>query len=78
MAFIIPASGAQISLGKVNQAFTNNLPGSLGNAPTGGQNIKLSAVLGANPTYGISQSTGTQIKFSLTFGGKPTPYDYPG
>jgi len=76
MAFFVPASGAQISFGKVNKAFTNNAPGSAGNAPSGGQNIKLSAVLGANPVYTVSQSTGTEIKFSLTFGGKPTPYDY--
>jgi len=78
MAFVTPASGNEISFGKVNQAFTNNLPGSTGNAPSGGQNIKLSAVLGANPTYGINQNTGTQISFSLQFGNLPTPYNYPG
>ncbi len=74
---ILPATGAQISFGKVNQAFTNNTPGSAGNAPSGGQNIKLSAVLGANAAYGILQSPGTPIKFSATFGGKTTPFPYP-
>jgi len=78
MANLIPPTGAQISFGAVNQAFTNLTPGSTGNAPSGGQNIKLSAVLGSKPTYGIGQTTGTQISFSLTFGGKSTPYNYPG
>jgi hypothetical protein len=80
VAFITPVTGAEISFGKVNQAFAppgNRTPGSPGNAPAGGQNIKLSAVLGANPIYGIGQTAGTQIKFSQTFGGRPTPYPYP-
>jgi hypothetical protein len=73
----IPATGNAISFGKVNQAFTNLSPGSAGNAPSGGQNIKLSAVLGNNATYGINQTAGTQISFSATFGGKTTPFNYP-
>lgn len=76
MAFIVPATGSQISFGKVNKAFTNNIPGSAGNAPAGGQNIKLSAILGANAVYTVNQTPGTQIRFSQTFGGKATPYDY--
>ena len=72
----LPATGSQISFGQVNQAFTNNTPGSAGNAPSGGQNIKLSAVLGNNAAYGIGQTAGTQISFSSTFGGKNTPYNY--
>ena len=71
---VLPATGSAISFGQVNRAFTNNVPGAAGNAPTGGQNIKLSAVLGNNATYGIGQTAGTQIKFSATFGGKTTPY----
>jgi hypothetical protein len=70
----LPASGAQISFGQVNRVFTNNTPGSAGNAPLGGRNIKLSAVLGSQPIYTIGQATGTQISFSLTFGGKTGPY----
>ena len=73
----LPATGAAISFGKVNQAYTNLTPGSTGNAPSGGQNIKLSAVLGANATYGVNQTAGTQISFSATFGGRTTPYAYP-
>lgn len=73
---ILPATGSAISFGQVNQGFTNNTPGSAGNAPSGGQNIKLSAVLGANPTYTVNQTAGTQISFSSTFGGKTTPYNY--
>lgn len=72
----LPATGSQLSFGQVNQAFTNNTPGSAGNAPSGGQNIKLSSVLGNNATYGIGQAVGTQISFSATFGGKNTPYNY--
>jgi hypothetical protein len=70
----LPATGAQLSFGQVNRGFTNNAPGAAGNAPTGGQNIKLSSVLGNNEAYGIIQASGTQIKFSSTFGGKTTPY----
>jgi len=71
---VLPATGSAISFGQVNRAFTNQTPGATGNAPAGGQNIKLSAVLGNNATYGISQVAGTQIKFAATFGGKTTPY----
>jgi hypothetical protein len=70
----LPATGSQISFGQVNRVFTNNAPGAAGNAPAGGQNIKLSAVLGNNATYTIGQAAGTQIKFSNTFGNKSGPY----
>lgn len=73
---ILPATGAQLSFGQVNRGFTNNVPGAAGNAPSGGQNIKLSSVLGNNAAYGINQTAGTQIKFSATFGGKTTPYGF--
>ena len=70
----LPGTGSQISFGRVNKVFTNNDPGAAGNAPSGGQNIKLSAVLGNNATYTIGQAVGTQIKFSATFGNKSGPY----
>lgn len=70
----IPGSGAQISFGAVNQSFTNFTPGSAGSAPSGGQNIKLSSILGNKPIYTVNQSTGTQISFSLVFGGKVPPF----
>jgi len=66
----LPATGSQISFGQVNRVFTGNTPGAAGNAPSGGQNIKLSAVLGNNGTYGVGQAVGTQIRFSATFGGR--------
>ena len=75
----LPATGSAISFGQVNQAFAppgGVTPGSAGNAPSGGQNIKLSAILGNNATYGINQAAGTQIRFSQTFSGKVTPYSY--
>jgi len=70
----LPATGSAISFGQVNRVFTNQTPGAAGNAPSGGQNIKLSAVLGNSATYGINQTVGTQIRFSATFGGKIGPY----
>ena len=70
----LPATGSQISFGQVNRVFTNNTPGAAGNAPSGGQNIKLSAVLGNNATYGVLQAVGTQIRFSATFGGRIGPF----
>lgn len=77
MAGYLPGTGSQLSFGGVNRAFTANAPGSAGNAPSGGQNIKLSAVLGGNSTYTVNQTTGTQISFSATFGGKYYPNTYP-
>jgi hypothetical protein len=70
----LPATGSAISFGQVNRVFTNQTPGAAGNAPAGGQNIRLSAVLGNNATYGIGQAVGTNIRFSFTFGGKTGPY----
>jgi hypothetical protein len=76
MPGFLPATGSQISFGRVNQAYTNNVPGSAGSAPSGGQNISLSSVLGSNPTYGVGQTTGTQISFAATFGGRFYPFTY--
>lgn len=77
---ILPGTGSAIAMGKVHQAFTNITPGTAGDANTsgtgGGQNIKLSAILGAG--FGnIGYVAGTEIKFSQTFGGKTTPFNYP-
>ena len=75
----LPATGSAISFGQVNQAFAppgGRTPGSAGNAPAGGQNIRLSAVLGADSTYGTTQPAGTQISFALRFWGKVGPYSY--
>ena len=75
----LPVTGSQISFGQVNQAFAppgGRTPGSAGNAPAGGQNIKLSEILGNNATYGINQAVGTQIRFSQTFWAKVGPYSY--
>jgi hypothetical protein len=69
-----PATGAQIAFGQVNRAYTNIAPNTAGTAPSGGQNIKLSSILGSNPTYTIGQAAGTPISISVTFGGKTTPY----
>lgn len=72
----VPATGAEVTFARVNKGFTNCAVGAAGNAPAGGQNIRLSAILGACSTYGISQTAGTQIRFSATFGGRTTPYTY--
>lgn len=79
MAGILPATGSAIAMGRVNQAFSNWTPGAGGNAngsvnPSGGgNNIKLSAILGVS--YG-GKSLGAQISLSATFGGIVTPYTY--
>jgi len=75
---ILPLTGSTIKMGSVYRAYTNVNPGTPGNATpsgpyTGGQNIKLSAVLGAG--FG-GVSSGSPISFSQTFGGKTTPHDY--
>ena len=76
----LPITGSQISFGQVNQAFAppgTRTPGSAGNAPSGGQNIKLSAVLGANINSHpgeITIAAGTAIRFSYSFGGRTGPY----
>lgn len=75
----LPASGSAISFGQVNQAFTSYTPGATGNAPAGGQTIKLSGVLGGQTIYHPSDSvisTGTLISLSLTFGGKSYTVNY--
>ena len=71
---ITAATGSAISFGRVHKVFTNNDPGAAGNAPAGGQNIRLSSVLGANSTYGTPQAAGTQISFALRFWGQSGPY----
>jgi len=73
MALLTPGTGSAIAMGKVQQAFNNVTPGTGGNAPTGTQNVKLSAVLGVN--YG-GKAAGQSIPFSATLGGKVTNYNY--
>lgn len=63
---VLPATGSAIKMGGVKQAYTNAAPGA-------GQNIKLSATLGA--LYG-GKIAGAVIAFSSTFGGKTAPYTY--
>lgn len=70
---ILPATGSAIAMGRVQQAYNNVTVGTGGNAPTGTQNVKLSAVLGVN--YG-GKVAGAPIQFSATFGGKTTPHGY--
>lgn len=66
MASVLPATGSAIKMGGVKLAYTNV-------APATGQNIALSATLGAS--YG-GKVSGSQISFSSTFGGKTAPYTY--
>lgn len=76
MPGFLPATGSEISFGRVNRAFTNYAPGAAGNAPVGGQNIALSSILGNRSQYGIGQAVGTQISFSSRFGGRYYPFTY--
>jgi hypothetical protein len=63
---ILPATMAEITMGRVYTSYTNA-------APTAGSNIRLSATLGVN--YG-GKAASAQISFSSTFGGQTTPYTY--
>lgn len=63
---LLPATGSEISMGRVRKAITTNTN------PTTGDNIGLSGTLGVS----VGQSAGTQITLSSTFGGKTVPYTY--
>jgi hypothetical protein len=77
MAGNLPATGSALSFGRVNQAYTTYAPGAGASAPSGGTNIRLSAVLGASATYGSpSKTAGTQISFAAHFSGRFYPYTY--
>jgi hypothetical protein len=62
---ILPATGSEIVMGRVKQAYTNVAPGA-------SQNITLSGTLGAY----MGHTAGTQISLSSRFGGQTTPYAY--
>jgi hypothetical protein len=62
---LLPATGSEITMGRVRKAYNNVAPGA-------GQNITLSANLG--PYKG--KAAGTAISMSSTFGGATSPYVY--
>jgi hypothetical protein len=62
---ILPATGTEIVMGRVKKAYSNV-------AAAAGQNIRLSATLGAY----VGQSASTQISLSSRFGGQTIPYTY--
>lgn len=62
---LLPATGTEIVMGRVKQAYSNV-------AAASGQNISLSGTLGGY----VGQSAGTQITLSSRFGGQTTPYAY--
>lgn len=62
---VLPATGSEIVMGRVRQAYNNV-------APAASQNITLSGTLGGY----VGQSAGTQISLSSRFGGRTTPYTY--
>jgi hypothetical protein len=59
---LIPATGAEITMGRVKQAYTNSI----------GSNITLSGTLGSQ----VGHTAGTQISLSSKFGGRTTPFNY--
>ena len=73
---ILPGTGSAISMGKVQQAYNSVTAGTGADAPTGSINVKLSDVLGPQAPQG-GVSPGTPIRFSSTFGGTTTPFEYP-
>lgn len=74
---VIPATGQQISMGKINRA----LGLSASYPPAGGSNIRLNGCLGAKrncATTTISAiGSGVCTRESCDFGGLDTPQDYP-
>jgi hypothetical protein len=60
---LLPATGTEITMGKVRKGFSNA-------NPAASQNITLSGTLG--PYKG--KTPGTAISLSSTFGGATTPY----
>lgn len=62
---VLPATGTEIVMGRVRQAYNNV-------APAANQNISLSGTLGSF----VGQSAGTEITLSATFGGRTAPYAY--
>ena len=62
---LLPATGTEIVMGRVKQAYSNV-------AAAAGQNISLSGTLGGY----VGQASGTQITLSSRFGGQTTPYAY--
>lgn len=79
---LIPATGTEISMGRVYRAFGL----SPGYPPADGTNIGLNAALGANrqppqafgtPAQQTAIPAGTETQLSEDFGGLTTPQDYP-
>ena len=62
---VLPATGSEISIGRIKQAYT-------GVAPAAGQNISLSGTLGAYR----GRAAGIETKLSIILGGQFTPYAY--
>jgi hypothetical protein len=62
---LLPATGSEMTMGRVYKAYTNT-------TASAGANISLSATLG--PYKGVA--AGNQISMSSTFGGATTPYTY--
>jgi hypothetical protein len=61
----LPATGSELSFGKIRKAYTNI-------DPSPSANLSLSNTLGGY----VSHPAGTQISVSLKFGGKTVPYNY--
>lgn len=62
---IIPNTGSEIQMGRVQKAFTNVVPGA-------GSNLYLTQTLGAH----IGHTAFTTLGLSTGFGGRTTPYTY--
>jgi hypothetical protein len=62
---ILPATGTEITMGRVHKSKTNVTAST-------GSNLALSGTMAAH----IGQSSGTQISLSSAFGGRTFPYTY--
>ena len=61
---LLPATGTEIVMGRVNAAYNNQAAGTVA--------VNLSGTLAPK----VGQATSTQISLSSRFGGQTTPYAY--
>jgi hypothetical protein len=62
---VLPATGSEMTMGRIVKAYTNALP-------SAGSNISLSGTIGGY----LGRSAGTTTSLSTVMGGQITPYTY--
>lgn len=62
---VLPATGSEMTMGRIKQAYT-------GVAPAAGQNISLTGTIGGY----LGRASGVTTSLSVVMGGQITPYAY--